>query len=552
MSVKGGFDLLQQDSQFQSPQVSSLPSHSNPQNQVTLTETDPFDWESYIAPYKGIARIHRLLFLARNSPQLRKPCSAAAIDLIQSTTRDTSTYQQALSIHNTNPNNSLIPASERKQSDSEWVERVDSHNRAEREKLELEMRNYQNNLIKESIRMAHRDLGDHFKASGDLQESLKSYTRTRDFCSTSEHVIEMCLNTIQVSLLLGNYSNVLTFISKAEGVLEQYIPSASANSRKLSSASGNIVPPSRGGSTSGADAIGALFRAGGSSASSNAGGGASANGSASTAVATGDSNGGTANGGAKRQVDEIRAKLKVANGLACLGLGEADQAARILVGIDASLVGCLGEFVSASDLAIYVTLCSLASMDRPALKASVLDRQSFRSILEQETHAREILDAFAGAEFKRVGEILDRYKSRHLLDINLAPHLHKLRTTLIRRAIRQFFTPFDRLTISRLASAFGWTETAMAQELIGCIERGELRDLAKGVHGERDGGETLIDWRRKLVEYKKPDNRSRVFSQSLEVGRKRVEENKRLLLRMRLVENNLIVKAPKEREGVQL
>ncbi len=89
-------------------------------------------------------------------------------------------------------------------------------NSAEREKLELEMRNYQNNLIKESIRMAHRDLGDHFAQSGEWSEALKSYTKIRDYCSTTDHVIEMCLNVIEVSLRLENWTNVQTFVSKAE------------------------------------------------------------------------------------------------------------------------------------------------------------------------------------------------------------------------------------------------------------------------------------------------------------------------------------------------
>ena len=37
------------------------------------------------------------------------------------------------------------------------------------EKLELELNQYKANLIKESIRMGHNDLGDFYYEQGDLQ-----------------------------------------------------------------------------------------------------------------------------------------------------------------------------------------------------------------------------------------------------------------------------------------------------------------------------------------------------------------------------------------------
>lgn len=46
--------------------------------------------------------------------------------------------------------------------------------------------------------MAHRDLGDHMRATGNLTDALKCYMKTRDYCSTSEDVVEMCINVIEV------------------------------------------------------------------------------------------------------------------------------------------------------------------------------------------------------------------------------------------------------------------------------------------------------------------------------------------------------------------
>lgn len=52
---------------------------------------------------------------------------------------------------------------------------------------------------------------------GDLPTAMKNYIRTRDYCTTSQNVIDMCFNTIKVYLDDCNFSHVVqTYISRAE------------------------------------------------------------------------------------------------------------------------------------------------------------------------------------------------------------------------------------------------------------------------------------------------------------------------------------------------
>lgn len=182
------------------------------------------------------------------------------------------------------------------------------------DRLEAELNNYKTNLIKESIRMGHNDMGDFYYSKGDLQvcqssqqvcsshndpvggsllltcyqlhswqasltkqwvgvdhsldarshvlpvvwrianssffgldalfcvlrilvhskpihvwlqNAFKSYVRTRDYCTTGKHVIQMCLNVIRVSIELGNYVHVNNYISKAEQTPEVQVQSSS-------------------------------------------------------------------------------------------------------------------------------------------------------------------------------------------------------------------------------------------------------------------------------------------------------------------------------------
>jgi COP9 signalosome complex subunit 1 len=74
----------------------------------------------------------------------------------------------------------------------------------------------QTNLIKESIRMGYNDIGDFYYSHGHLSEAFKSYVRTRDYCTTSKHVAQMCMNVILVSIQLGQFAHVTNYVSKAE------------------------------------------------------------------------------------------------------------------------------------------------------------------------------------------------------------------------------------------------------------------------------------------------------------------------------------------------
>ena len=51
--------------------------------------------------------------------------------------------------------------------------------------------------------MGHNDLGDFYSMRGDFAMALKCYVRTRDYCTTSKHIITMCLNIIRVSIHMG-------------------------------------------------------------------------------------------------------------------------------------------------------------------------------------------------------------------------------------------------------------------------------------------------------------------------------------------------------------
>ncbi len=101
------------------------------------------------------------------------------------------------------------------QFDQAWVEQRAKKAALKLEKLDTDLKNYKSNSIKESIRRGYDDLGDHYLDCGDLQNALKAYSRSRDYCTSGKHVVNMCLNVIKVSVQLQNWSHVISYVNKA-------------------------------------------------------------------------------------------------------------------------------------------------------------------------------------------------------------------------------------------------------------------------------------------------------------------------------------------------
>ncbi|KAA8526170.1 hypothetical protein F0562_008091 [Nyssa sinensis] len=53
-------------------------------------------------------------------------------------------------------------------------------------------------------------------AHGSLPDASKSYVHSRDYCTTSKHIIHMCLNAILVSIKMGQFTHATSNVGKAE------------------------------------------------------------------------------------------------------------------------------------------------------------------------------------------------------------------------------------------------------------------------------------------------------------------------------------------------
>ncbi|BGP14216.1 hypothetical protein JCM10213_005893 [Rhodosporidiobolus nylandii] len=484
-------------------EVDAAPSMQRPTRRVLVPPEAPYDLDALASTWDatGRSKLSRLLFIASSSPSLAGPALTLALRSIKALTLDVSAYEQTFQLYRSFLNSveggeepdlqarvwAESVRGREEHLDREWMERARKEARSGMEKLEVELKGYMTNLIKESIRMGHRDLARFQYKVGDLQGAVRSYTKSREFCTTSQHVLEMCLGVIEVALDMSNYAFIRNYVVKAESSLESSSSSSSSNKPKQPAVNlPGMVAPAQ-------DPLEAAK---------------------------------------ERERKVVLERLTVAGAVANLGSGAYEKAAFGFTEVGSeALVSGPAHFIPPADIALYATLTSLATFTRSQLRSRVLENPNLRLFLDLEPWLREIVRAFYESRFKKGLELLAQYEPRFLLDLHLAPHFPTLLHLIQQRALSSFFSPFSSVSLSRMASAFGWSEGSTTAAVVDLIGRGMIQgriDAAKG---------TLVA--------RKTDARTEAFRRALEEGERVQRKAKAGQLRMKLLQADLVVKPSK-------
>jgi hypothetical protein len=162
-----------------------------------------------VCPHLGLTgrtAIDRLIHVISHAPNLATPARSRALELlIEPSQRDTSLLQ-LIAAASTQSSDNTVSASQvdidsvlpNASAYRAWAEETTERNAEERTKLEVELKTYTNNMIKESIRLAHRDFAIFYRATGNFEGALRHYTKSREFSTTPAHMLEMCLSVLEV------------------------------------------------------------------------------------------------------------------------------------------------------------------------------------------------------------------------------------------------------------------------------------------------------------------------------------------------------------------
>ncbi|KAG0831151.1 hypothetical protein G6F19_006881 [Rhizopus arrhizus] len=178
--------------------------------------SDSFDFENYMSNYQGLGKISRCLFIAKKCNQVAIEAYRYAIKEIQENTFNIEKYKTAVKELNAH----LIKKEQAPEPlDQNWIDNVRAIAKATADSLEADLKIAKSKLFKEEMRACYIRLGEHYYKCGDGPSAIRNFVRTRDYCTTNQHTIEMCFNTIKVYLDECNFTHVVqTYIARAESI----------------------------------------------------------------------------------------------------------------------------------------------------------------------------------------------------------------------------------------------------------------------------------------------------------------------------------------------
>lgn len=449
-------------------------------SEIVDADAATLDVEGYLSQYRGLTLVRRAQHIAQHCPSKRVDALTIAHNALTQTNSPNVPLRVIIArdlAQACTASGVAVPPS----TDPKLLEPVQQQVNFQREKLEQDLKTHRANNIKESIRMANNDLGDHFFATGDYINASKAYTRARDYCSHGQHILQTCLNMIKCTMAQGNYPGVLTQVTKAEACQELAAqPKLAALLKAISGlahlASGNARQCAR----IMTDIPFEHF--------------SEASGALTTVP-------GVASGGAGGPVERMFSDRSA---------GERSA-----------------EYVTQRDVALYASLCSLAVSTRQEIKRRILDNAGFRPFLEAMPELREVVKAFYTSRYAECLRTLDNLKADLMLDVYLSGQVTFLFRDIRKRALAQYFSPFLSADMNKMAQAFLTDVTSLEEELMALIIRGDIS--------------ARIDSDKKILYARKANQRTTTFAKALDMGQQFEFHTKAMLARANMIDAHLVV-----------
>jgi COP9 signalosome complex subunit 1 len=179
----------------------------------------------------------------------------------------------------------------------------------------------------------------------------------------------------------------------------------------------------------------------------------------------------------------VDALLNAVVGLAQLNLGHYRSAAEKFLSVNSVYIAATEiaginfqrRVIAPSEIAIYGSLCALATMSVAELQSSVLENQQFREFMDLELDLGRAVSLFCGHRFTDCLAALDEYSAEYKMDLHLRNHFAALYSQIRSKSMARWFSVFSVVSFNTVQSVFPTKDGASLQEeLEDMIESGKL------------------------------------------------------------------------------
>jgi len=231
-------------------------------------------------------------------------------------------------------------------------------------------------------------------------------------------------------------------------------------------------------------------------------------------------------------VNILRAKVFCASGIANLRMNRYKDAALSFTSVPLEIGTSYANVCSARDVALYGTLCALATFNRTELLDLVLNnkKSAFRAHLEAASDVREVVNNFYDSKYTTCFAALDGMRLLLTHDLHLREHVAGLYKRIRERALIQYCQPYISVDLEVMASAFNTSSGDLQLELATLIESEKIS--------------ARIDCQSNTLTASSANTRTAVLAQIIADGEHHERETRSALLRLSLLRHDVVVRAP--------
>ena len=173
--------------------------------------------------------------------------------------------------------------------------------------------------------------------------------------------------------------------------------------------------------------------------------------------------------------DVVIAKLKVASAMADLYDQQYHAAALKFLDVNPVLGNQYNNVASAEDIAIYASICALATFDRTELRTKLVDNKSFlNAYLSLVPDFKTMVLGFCGGDYGQAFKVLNSVRPRLLYDLYLHSNVTQLVHMISERMLLQYFAPYSAVDLGRMASSLHLDAKTLEAALVRLISSGRL------------------------------------------------------------------------------
>jgi COP9 signalosome complex subunit 1 len=429
-------------------------------------EEQDFNLTQYLSSYTDVGKIKRCHFVATSSVDdtLSREAYTLCEQFLKNETLDTQMYTNLLKDAQAKFGDNAF------QMDVEWLAACEQQSKEERANLDESLKQLKMTGVKEKIRQKNNEIGHFLVKEGNLLDGLKAYQQNKDYSSTAEHTLEFQKNMMACAMALGNWTsatNCATKLRKIISSLTSSSPSEMSDEVNKSIMAGTaatqgIVELQRGNYRSAANWF-----------------------------------------------------LQTGNGLISTSNTSSN-----------STLTSFSNIVSLEDIALYGSLCSLASFERNELDSVVLRDDRFRDVLDMYPKYKNMLIAFHESKYELGFQYLSSLNIKCANDIHLSLHYIILKNDIRCRVILQYFKPYLSVSLQVMANALATTVDELENECARLINEKKL--LAR------------IDSQKKVLKSKESDQRTATYQKVMNAGDTFIKNMHSQLLSLSLIQHKFV------------